>query len=126
MAGDRVGSLGLGHRGPIRLLGWRPSPRLRLLGLLFRDHALLQSEDLAHRAGGEGEGAASAGRRENQEIEVKGGRQRELGGGAYGATVRMRSWPYRSRFLSVFNSRFMDSEASVTSSSSCCSLRRTD
>lgn len=126
MAGDRVGSLGLGRWRPFRLWGWRPSPRLRLLGLLFRDHALLQSEDLAHGAGGEGEGAASAGRREDQETAVKGGGQRELGDGAYRARVLMCGWPYRSRFLSVFNSRFMDSEASVTSSSSCCSLLRTD
>lgn len=126
MAGNRVGSLGLGHRRPVRLWWCRPSPRLCLLGLLFRDHALLQSEDLAHGAGGEGEGATSAGRREDQETEVKGGGQRELGGGAYGVRVHVRGWSYRSRFLSVFSSRFMDSEASVTSSSSCCSLRRTD
>lgn len=70
MAGDREGSLGLGFGGPIRLRGLRPRPRLCLFGLFVRCHAFLQSEDLAHGAGGEGERSASAGRRRDQETEI--------------------------------------------------------
>lgn len=93
VAGGRVASLGHGRRGPVGLRGRRARPRLRLLlrRLLVRGHALLQSEDLAHRAGGEGERAASAGtgRAREQEAEVKGRGQREKREtGRYGAIGR--------------------------------------
>lgn len=146
-AGGRAGSLRRGRRGPVRLRGRRPGPRLCLLRrrLLIGRHALLQPEDLAHGAGGEGEGSAPAGRGETRRQLREEGREKSERRGGYGETIKWggghraktgswgflqrgcacTGWPHRSRFLSVFSSRFMDSEASVTSSSSCCSLLRT-
>lgn len=58
VTGGWVGSLWLGCGRPIKFRGHWPRPGLCLLNLLLRCYALLQSEDLAHCAGGEGEGAA--------------------------------------------------------------------
>ena len=78
-AGGRVGSLWWGRSGPFRLWGRRPGPRLRLLRrrLLVGCHALLQPEDLAHCAGGEGEGSAPGGERRRDQEAITGGRERE-------------------------------------------------
>lgn len=78
-AGGRVGSLWWGRSGPFGLWGRRPGPRLRLLRchLLVGRHALLQPEDLAHRAGGEGEGSAPGGERRRDQEAITGGRERE-------------------------------------------------
>lgn len=78
-AGGRVGSLRWGRSGPFGLRGRRPGPRLRLFRrrLLVGRHALLQPEDLAHSAGGEGEGSAPGGERRSDQEAVTGGGERE-------------------------------------------------
>ena len=75
----RVGSLRWGRSGPFWLRGRRPGPRLRLFRhrLLVGRHALLQPEDLAHSAGGEGEGSAPGGVRRRDQEAVTGGGERE-------------------------------------------------
>lgn len=71
MARNREGSLGLHFLGPVRLLGLglRSRTWLCLLRLLVGRHTLLQSEHLAHRAGGEGEGPASVGKRRDRQTD---------------------------------------------------------